>query len=313
MGDVVAYNSTKSNDAPMKATDNPLNSIVIKIPIILQSKNAAIPTSNIATDNIYFIRYLISLFIDYYNDLLAKSSAFNVVPLDYANLKITSGETREYALTLSLYEKSKNYVSTMNLVFHINSQNVISLIKSENAVQNNPTKILPKAVLKEYHNFADTSLLITQEDISAYEEQLKNMQNEQDIYLCYGSSNINAYSADECKKLGGVWDREVKEDNECPYYNANKNYPNNRGIAKNGYCEIPSGAQLVGFRFLTDEDKMLCYNCKTDLIGNGTLGKCCKSQLNDPNFITPDYKFPGDQLDRQHNADYFTRKGFQVL
>ena len=108
--------------------------------------------------------------------------------------------------------------------------------------------------------------------------------------------------------FGGVWDKPVNDNTECPYYLANKNYDNNRGGVKNDYCEFPSGLKVVSYRSVSAEPDSipLCYNCKTNLIGQGTLGHCCNTQTN---LKSPDYKFPGDQLDRYNSKDILSSAG----
>lgn len=112
--------------------------------------------------------------------------------------------------------------------------------------------------------------------------------------MCFGSiDTAGIETKEECENFGGTWDSPVKSDEDCPFYRANKNYPNDRGGGKlGGYCEMPSGISIIGYRYYDPENKPLCYNCSTKLIGQGTLGYCCDSQK------YPDYKFSGDSEDR---------------
>jgi len=113
----------------------------------------------------------------------------------------------------------------------------------------------------------------------------------------------------------GVWDKPCEKDDECPFFQNNKNYPNNRGKCQNGYCELPLGMKPIGYKHFT-KDKPLCYNChKNEEIitadGNSLIrericsgvecNKCCDLQTNKklyPNIISPDYAFKGDYVDR---------------
>ena len=113
----------------------------------------------------------------------------------------------------------------------------------------------------------------------------------------------------------GVWDKECKTNVECPFYKANKNYPNEFGGCINGYCELPVGMNKIGFKHYT-KDKPICYNCnlKTEMIqadGSSKIVdrecsgieclKCCDIQHNKniyPNLKSPDFVFPKDQLER---------------
>lgn len=128
-------------------------------------------------------------------------------------------------------------------------------------------------------------------------------------YLCFDGIKPNAVSKEDCEQNGGgVWDTEVKDSSECPFFNANKNYPNSRGGLKldYGYCEIPDGAQLVGFRHIdpNPEYAPMCHNCVDPVSGLRYKGRCCGEQKNNPNLASPDYAFPGDSSARQeHIAD----------
>ena len=59
-----------------------------------------------------------------------------------------------------------------------------------------------------------------------------------------------------------------------------------------------------------------CYNCKTDLIGKGTLGFCCDKQTNThnleySNLKSPDYKFSGDESIRQNSQNELLQLGLK--
>lgn len=112
------------------------------------------------------------------------------------------------------------------------------------------------------------------------------------------------------EKPQGYWDKPCKSDNECPYNNANKNYPNSFGKCnKKGYCELPIGVKPLGYHhyFNTENSKPLCYNCKSkSWKSTTTLDDCCDKQTDKelyPFLDGPDYAFKNDIFDRV-NAYY---------
>lgn len=115
------------------------------------------------------------------------------------------------------------------------------------------------------------------------------------------------------KKPFGYWDKSCKSDKECPYYKANKNYPNKFGKCNKGYCELPVGVKPIGYHhyFKTKNSKPLCYNCKSkSWKATTTLDDCCDKQKDKsmyPFLDGPDYAFKNDIFDRV-NA-YYSKKG----
>ena len=110
---------------------------------------------------------------------------------------------------------------------------------------------------------------------------------------------INSYgdTENECErnydKYGrlkeiGVWDKPCELNKNCPFYKANKNYENERGGCIKGYCEIPLGMKLSGFRKYNKDYKPICRGCKDNSVF------CCDEQENKnnyPNLKSPDYLF----------------------
>lgn len=117
-------------------------------------------------------------------------------------------------------------------------------------------------------------------------------------YTCYGDSRVESKA--ECnsnydviglpKRYDSVWDRPCTQDSDCPFYQVNKNYPNQRGgCLKSGVCEMPVGTQRVSYQkvVIGDAFQPFCYNCNT-----AEDPECCKKIKN------PDYAFPNDYEDR---------------
>ncbi len=145
-----------------------------------------------------------------------------------------------------------------------------------------------------------------------------------DGHRCFkpnGESFPDAQNSNSCLSMDpmvpktGVWDKECQKDEDCPFFQANKNYPNTFGGCKNGFCELPVGMNRIGFKHY-DKQKPMCYNCnlKTEVMtadGYSVIkertctgvecNKCCDIQLNKkiyPNLKSPDFVFPNDQLER---------------
>jgi len=115
-------------------------------------------------------------------------------------------------------------------------------------------------------------------------------------YGCYGNSEINnKFECDSYYNIDGtpkpyysLWDKRCVVNEDCPYYKANTNYPNNRGGCINGgFCEFPVGVKRLGFTKYTDTNlnTPLCYNCDNE----ENKGKPPKK---------PDYVFENDFNDR---------------
>ena len=150
------------------------------------------------------------------------------------------------------------------------------------------------------------------------------LKSKEDEVFCFGSTlPMTTTSQTECESAGGIFDRQVRVNDECPFFKSNKNYINSRGGVKGGFCEMPLGMNLKGFRFpdLNPASKPLCYNCINGFYGFKTIGPCCEDQQNDrvayPTLASPDYAFPSDTRDRfaarkqLHTRDLsWARRGF---
>jgi len=116
-------------------------------------------------------------------------------------------------------------------------------------------------------------------------------------YQCIGDPTIknkglcnSVYDAmGRPKKNKTVWDRPCVSNTDCPFYQANKNYPNYRGGCDNGYCEMPLGVKRVGFTLY--DGKPMCHGCPL------TNPSCCEKQEN------PDYAFELDFDERKDSLE----------
>lgn len=124
-------------------------------------------------------------------------------------------------------------------------------------------------------------------------------------FKCIGDETIQSKFACESpydrfgkpKNTPNVWDKPCTTDTECPYFQANKNYPNTRGkCLKDGTCEMPIGVLRIGYTKSLDLDpyQPFCYRCRRP-----SDKMCCEDQerlakLNLINLKSADYAFPND-------------------
>jgi galactitol-specific phosphotransferase system IIB component len=130
-------------------------------------------------------------------------------------------------------------------------------------------------------------------------------------YGCYGNSEVKSkFECDSYYNIDGtpktyysLWDKRCVADEECPYYKANTNYPNNRGGCINGgFCEFPVGVKRLGFTKYSDKNlnKPLCYNCNDEVTGAGATDADAKDAAGTGATAKkkPDYVFENDFNER---------------
>jgi len=116
-------------------------------------------------------------------------------------------------------------------------------------------------------------------------------------YHCYGDETLDIKGLCNSKytTFGTVkrdyttWDAPCLQNEDCPFYKANRRYENTRGgCLAFGMCELPVGVKRLGFRkYSTDPPyQPICHGCVGD-------PNCCKKQGR------PDYAFPNDRDERQ--------------
>jgi hypothetical protein len=116
-------------------------------------------------------------------------------------------------------------------------------------------------------------------------------------YLCYDHPELSSKALCDSmyeptgalKKKKTYWDKPCEKHNDCPFYQANKTYPNYRGGCIAGRCEMPIGIEQVSYR-LYDKDTSVpfCHDCD-----NRLNPKCCSSQAK------PNYAFELDEFERR--------------
>ena len=179
------------------------------------------------------------------------------------------------------------------------------------------------------HSDMDPTLFNESSQSSYVEQRIMNVARDQQFknHRCYGlvngaSQELPAYNDNPifCKSYHpevaqvGIWDAPCQINTDCPFYRANKNYPNEFGKCnkETGKCEMPMGVIPIGFtkygRIEPD-----CYNCDMDSNGN----KCCGKQANDISmrkvgYKSPDYIFKGDEHKRLTFGNDLEEVGLQV-
>lgn len=106
-----------------------------------------------------------------------------------------------------------------------------------------------------------------------------------------------------CTISGGVWDTPCDKDIDCPYFKANKNYPNKFGGCNRntGFCQLPEGLKPLSFRKGLGQPS--CYSCKKGKYGSGSVGNCCDEQKR------PDYRYKDDFKVRSKYKKMLSAKG----
>lgn len=121
-------------------------------------------------------------------------------------------------------------------------------------------------------------------------------------------------------KPPGIWDAPCLLDTDCPFYEANRNYPNQRGgCRRDGTCEMPVNVNRRGFRLFESRDTAHCHNC--DLIqetadSDANIHECVKAQsMKQPPFeqlASPDYAFVNDRRERYAHQQELRARGLHV-
>ena len=124
------------------------------------------------------------------------------------------------------------------------------------------------------------------------------------IYAVNRNDCESKYSMIGYKKPSGVWDEPCAKDEDCPFYQQNKNYKNKFGKCNNGKCQLPLNMENLGYHYYINEQivRPLCYNCNTKTwLPNTKPDFCCQEQKDKkkyPHLDGPDYAFKNDTLAR---------------
>jgi hypothetical protein len=163
------------------------------------------------------------------------------------------------------------------------------------------TKVYLKGQWREEEN----GEYIVQKEPYILKKITKTKSDDREInYECYNDTTIktkglcesNFDVSGKIRKPKMEWDRRCQNNEECPFYQANKNYKNYFGGCIDGYCQMPLGVSIKSYRRPDENTKPLCYNCKNPLDPF-----CCEEQKDRkkyPDLKSPDYAFSLDNYDR---------------
>lgn len=156
-------------------------------------------------------------------------------------------------------------------------------------------------------------------DLAEYEAILEQAENEyldEKSHTCFGKASLSKLKCISKSSSGriGIWDAPCKKDDDCPFYQANKNYPNTRGkCLADGTCELPLNMRGLGFKKYDTKEQYqpLCHNCPpiTDCVGL-ECSMCCDLQKTQK--INPDYAFSNDKEERSLYKNTLETKSLKV-
>ena len=243
-----------------------------------------------------------------------------------------------YVIEIMFFREKYLYVPTFSYIGYIKN-NIPILTNIKYIGRNSTDSILlsefynPKEINQEIINSNFSNAPLIEKDPDAIVALTKAHQESYKLKNQYACFNLNYdtklknnyilpyYSRESCESMYdaygkakevGIFDTPCKTDNDCPFFQINKNYKNDYGKCKSdGYCQLPVNMKPIGYRYYTNNlyDMPLCYNCDSKNFKVSTvLGSCCKDQYDKekyPFLKTPDYAFDNDDLSR---INYFNTK-----
>ena len=239
-----------------------------------------------------------------------------------------------YVMEIALYRESDLYLNTFSYIGYFIDGNLIisdtkyigkdSTDKVLLADFYNPKEITQEIINKNYSNAPiidknpDSIVALTKKQNESF--KIKNQ------YACFnlnydenlkGEYILPYYSREQCEssydfygkqKSVGIYDKPCTEDDECPFFNINKNYDNTYGkCMDDGHCQLPINMKKIGYHYYSSNNthKPLCYNCESNKFNvSSSIDTCCDEQYNTekyPFLKSPDYAFKDDYLDRQNS------------
>jgi hypothetical protein len=212
--------------------------------------------------------------LDIFRDQVSDSATYDVQPIGDGH-KIFQSPATKFIDVNETSDMSPN-------LFDTNSQNA--------AIEN---KIMNKARDQQFHNHRCYGL------VNGVSQELVEY-NDNPIFC-------KSYHPDISQV--GIWDAPCQVNTDCPFFQANKNYPNEFGKCnkQTGKCEMPLGVIPIGFtRYGKLEPQ--CYNCPP----NSKDNRCCHTQSTDTKMKSPDYIYAGDEAIRRTFSDILTKNGLKV-
>ena len=220
----------------------------------------------------------------------------------------------------------------VNAKYSINNYKVLGILM-EDQIKFKNKELDDSCSVKEVNEECNTLLSYR----NNYQEKLNDFKNsidlniaidrENDLLKCFYKDALNKTECESyelikkegtnetIKKGPGLWAKSrCTVDEECPFFKANQNYPNNRGGCKqDGYCEMPVNVRALTPTIAEYNNQPLCYNCIRDDCQGLECLKCCEEQMDKnkyPNLVTPDYMFENDNSIRLENESFFSSMGY---
>lgn len=137
-------------------------------------------------------------------------------------------------------------------------------------------------------------------------------------YGCFSTKNTVTSIRDQntCELSGNLWSKKCVTNTDCPYFQQNRNYPNNFGQCQTqtGYCQMPVGVEHASYTQPANPEDAYCYNCSRGFMGKHSLGQCCQEQKprpGSPGRVSPDYMFQNDLSQRRQSRQELERLGLK--
>jgi hypothetical protein len=211
--------------------------------------------------------------LDIYRDQVSDSATYDVQPI---------GDGKMFQSPATKFIDINETSDMSPVLFNSNSQNA--------AIEN---KIMNQARDKQFHNHRCYGL------VNGKSQELVEY-NDNPIFC-------KSYHPDIAQV--GIWDAPCQVNADCPFYQANKNYPNEFGKCNKdtGKCEMPVGVIPIGFKQFGKLEPQ-CYNCNMDSKDN----RCCSIQAANAKMKSPDYIFMGDDAIRRQFSEVLGKNGLKV-
>jgi hypothetical protein len=277
----------------------------------------------------YILIVIFIIFITLYLYLYRQYEGF--AEDDNKSISLTDSDLIKLVLNQNDYTSEKKKVSYSHMSGPKSSPRFFLDENRHNFIEDIP--FTPHTILNSYDDVDISSKLKIDDDLDNIDRLdkyfKKTYENEDDYcirnkhllecilsernYKCFGKIEFTKKECEaETDQMGnrvtpGIWDRRCMANEDCPYYKANKNYPNTFGKCdNNGYCELPKGLKRVGYRQHSKNDLPYCYNCLDGKTGKIIVDKCCNKQKK------PDYVFENDLRIRNKNEKQLEENGLST-
>ena len=229
----------------------------------------------------------------------------------YILVRFVATDSDIYTVYLEGYEYRSKWLLDNEKWLGIDNQ-VSPVLNGMNPVRINSNPMLGKYNASKGYLYSSSEIAegipqVTNEEARQMAQaKVLSMRDREQMFIprCFGKLALTKsecemeYKPDGSKeKTIGVWDAMCSRNEDCPFYKANKNYPNNFGGCNNGQCQMPLGVTQVSPTKYRDGDRAICHQC----IEGGNVN-CCKGQEDRsryPNLKSPDYAFSSDASARR--------------